>query len=521
MKKDNKQSAVAKKKTPEKTKGLAVINKLLEILHREDIAYCHWKSNEHLLEGMEGLTDLDVLVDKRASLQLQQALCEAGFKRFCATPNNGYPAVDDYLAMDSETGKMIHLHMHYLLVAGEAYLKGAHLPWEDLVLNTRILDKEHNMYVVDPNVEMILLIVRAALKLRTRDYVFGLMGKSYFRGDFSVEFYWLQERINSDKILEISIDLLGEEAGLILQKMALEKPTSTQLKALVKTSISLHLYKTFGAVESRVRRWIRELQWGLGVVNKRYVHTPIPLRRIPSTGGMLIALMGCDGSGKSTQMKALHKWLVWKLDIVPIYFGSGDGSSSLIRKPLNMLANLLRNVSALKANRDDSNSSDKEKKVSVDANDPLLRVIARVPWALVLAYEKCNKIRQATKARNRGMIVICDRYPQNQIMGFNDGPLLSRWLNHNSWFLRTLADWESTPYRWAEINLPDIVIKLEVTPEVALERKQDAGIEEYRRRADAIKSFTYPPVTKVVRINADLPLEEVLMQAKNSIWEEF
>jgi hypothetical protein len=292
------------------------------------------------------------------------------------------------------------------------------------------------------------------------------------------------------------------------------------LRALLKTATTLHLYKTYGTIEASIRRWLRELLWGWGVVNKRYLHAAIPLRRIPATGGLLIALMGCDGSGKSTQMKALIKWLTWKVDVVPLYFGSGDGSSSLLRKPLILMANLLRNVSGFKSNREHLSSADKETIQAVDAKDPLLRKIARVPWALVLAYEKCGKLRKATQARNRGMIVIGDRYPQNQIMGFNDGPLLSRWLDHPSWLLRKLADWESTPYRWAEQNAPDIIIKLDVSPEVALVRKADADILEYRRRVAAIQSFDYPATTKVVLINADEPLEDVLIKAKRSIWEE-
>jgi hypothetical protein len=503
-----------------KPTGLDVVNKLLEKFHKEDLIYCHWKSNEHVREGILGLTDLDVLVDKRASLLLQKALSESGFKRFCATPNNGYPAVDDYLAMDEETGKLIHLHLHYQLVAGVAHLKGTHLPWENLVLTKRILDQENNIYVVDPNVEMILLLVRAALKLRTRDYMLNRLSKNYFSGDFATEFYWLKKRIDPEKMLEISTELMGEKAGLSLQDMVLEQPSLEQLRALLKNESTLHLYKTYGAFEERGRRWLRELLWGWGVVNKRYLHAAIPFRRIPATGGMLIALMGCDGSGKSTQMKALIKWLSWKVDVVPIYFGSGDGPSSLLRKPLNLMARMIRDVPGFKSNREHLNSANREKTLAVDANDPLLRIVARVPWALVLAYEKCTKIRKVTKARNRGMIVISDRYPQNQVMGFNDGPLLSRWLNHRSWLLRTLADWESTPYRWAELNTPDIVIKLNVTPEVALNRKADAGIEEYRRRVAAIKSFNYPATTKVVLINANEPLEEVLIKAKRSIWEE-
>ncbi len=501
------------------TSSLIVIRHLLEKLHSEDIIYCHWKSNEHVREGMLGLTDLDVLVDKKCYLQLQKVLAESGFKRFCATPNNGYPGVDDYLAMDGKTGKLIHLHLHYQLVAGVAHLKGTHLPWEDLVLNTRIYDQKNQIYVVDPNVEMILLIVRAALKIRSRDYLLDRLGKKYFRGDFAREFFWLKERINLDQIFGIASQLLGDDEGLKLQQIVKSEPSLKQLRSLHKKSSTLHLFRTYHPFEATIRRWIRELLWGLGVINKRYLHAATPLRRIPATGGLLIALMGCDGSGKSTQMKALIKWLSWKIDVVPVYFGSGEGSSSLIRKPLNILAKIVRNLPGLKSNRETVKDLSQDQKMTDGSNDPVLRKIARIPWALVLAYEKRNKIRKATKAKNRGMVVVCDRYPQNQIMGFNDGPLISYLQKYHFSFLRKLADWESSPYQWAEQNPPDIVIKLDVTPEVALARKADADIGEYQRRVTAIKSFKYPSKTKVVLINAEEPLDVVLLKVKSAIWE--
>ena len=35
---------------------------LFNLWNDQGIRYCHWKSNEHLLEGLNGETDLDVYV---------------------------------------------------------------------------------------------------------------------------------------------------------------------------------------------------------------------------------------------------------------------------------------------------------------------------------------------------------------------------------------------------------------------------------------------------------------------------
>jgi hypothetical protein len=117
------------------------------------------------------------------------------------------------------------------------------------------------------------------------------------------------------------------------------------------------------------------------------------------------------------------------------------------------------------------------------------------------------------------MIVICDRYPQNEFMGFNDGPRLNHWSQHRSPILRALANWEHAAYREATLHAPDLVMKLHVTPEVAARRKPDMPREVLPRKAQAVKSLRFPPETHVVDIDSDQSLEQVLQHVKQAIWE--
>ena len=117
------------------------------------------------------------------------------------------------------------------------------------------------------------------------------------------------------------------------------------------------------------------------------------------------------------------------------------------------------------------------------------------------------------------MIVICDRYPQTQFMGFNDGPRLSPWLEHRSRVLRALARWEHDAYRMAALQPPDLVVKLHVTPEVAAQRKPGMQRENLVRRTQAVRQLTFPHATHVVDLDSDQPLGDVLRQIKEAIWE--
>ena len=92
-----------------------------------------------------------------------------GLKRFTATPLRSYPGIEDYLTLDDDdTGRLVHLHLHYQLTLGEPFLKGYRLPWEPLLLSTRRMDAEHGITVADANLEFLLVVVRERL-LRLRN----------------------------------------------------------------------------------------------------------------------------------------------------------------------------------------------------------------------------------------------------------------------------------------------------------------------------------------------------------------
>ena len=117
------------------------------------------------------------------------------------------------------------------------------------------------------------------------------------------------------------------------------------------------------------------------------------------------------------------------------------------------------------------------------------------------------------------MIVVCDRFPQNQMMGCMDGPLLSEWRESRSRIVRALARWERAPYDWAEAHPPDLVIRLDVAPEVASQRKPDMDLAEIRKRDRISRLLRYQPQTWVVPVDASVALEEVVRRVKALVWD--
>lgn len=152
---------------------LALIVSLFQTLNEREIKYCHWKSNCNLEKSMGGLTDLDLLVDRNHSLRFRELLCQHDFKPVLSHPLRQYPAIEDYLGFDRDSGRLVHLHVHYQLILGEQFVKNYHLPLERSFLECT--DICLGVKVPAPELEIIVLVVRALLKYRDRDFVRSIL----------------------------------------------------------------------------------------------------------------------------------------------------------------------------------------------------------------------------------------------------------------------------------------------------------------------------------------------------------
>jgi thymidylate kinase len=493
-------------------RGLAIVHDLFRRFHEAGIAYCHWKSNEHLGAAVEGLTDLDILVESSRLADLQGILAKTGFKRFAAPPLRAYPGIEDYLAFDEGSGRLVHLHLHYQLTIGQSHLKGYRLPWEHRVLATRRRDHEYDIDCSEPAMELVLLLVRAALKFRLRDRLRATVGGH----DFLRELAWLQERTQEAEVLQLVEELVGPAAVAPTREMLADPASTSKLAALAAcVRHDLRRYRSFGVVGGPARAWVREAQWIVDAVNRRYLHHPIPLRRTSPRGGVVVVLVGADGSGKSSLARILVEWLGVKLDVMPLYFGSGDGPSAWYRHPMSWAHGLIRAPSAPR----EATASPAGTIIAHEARPISFRDQARVPWALALSSEKRGKIRRMVRAQNRGMIVVCDRFPQSHTAGFGDGPLLAHWRHHPSTWLRKLSVWEAAPYVEAAAYRPDLVLKIVVPPEVALARRPEMNLDQTLQRQELVEALPFSCPTRVHRIDGSAPLEHVAALVKKLVWD--
>jgi hypothetical protein len=275
-----------------------------------------------------------------------------------------------------------------------------------------------------------------------------------------------------------------------------------------RRSVTRHLsvFRTYNTYEARLRSSWRALLWITGNMNRHLFHLPRPWSRRAPGGGCVVAVVGVDGSGKSTVVAAIRAWLSSEVDVVPIYFGTGAGRPSLFLRPFKLMVPLVMRILGTKPKGASHGS------VSLRPPGSLYSVLMMV-WATLVAREKRNKLLAARRGAQRGLVVITDRYPQDEIVDFNDGPLLTRL----SKVPRRLRAFEAAAYALARRLPPELVVKLDVRAETAARREPDMNLALIRQRIADLQRLTFVGA-RAVRIDAEQPLIDVIRAVQREIW---
>jgi thymidylate kinase len=227
-------------------------------------------------------------------------------------------------------------------------------------------------------------------------------------------------------------------------------------------------------------------------------------KRLPR-GGLMIAIIGADGSGKSTLCRDLTDWLDFKLDAHSLYLGSGDGAGGWVHWLRRRVKKLMR---SRQNGKHPSVRTDNEKKSSSTWHKF---------YRLLDLHLMKRKVRMLYRARDLvrgGSIVICDRYPQDHVIGLSDGPRLQ----DGRGFLWAAAAERRLYEKVARLG-PDVLIRLRVDPQTAQSRKPDHVFEAIVQKCQIADKLQFPQSIDLhIDANRDYPL--VLLEAKRMLWTQ-
>lgn len=486
---------------------LALLHELLRELHRQNLSYCYWKSSRRVHAAVSGDSDLDLLIARPDRSKIVKILADCGFKSCSSVAGRDHPALMSFLGYDEPSGRIVHVHLHLRLIVGESLIKSYWLPWEAKLLASAVPHPTLPIRVLDPGSEAVMLLVRAAVELSRLDPV-ALRRWPAVTKKFRDDHEYLAKRIDGAMVKAAAAGLVGEKLASTLGSAFEDRDIlEHRNRTLRQVRSGLADFRIYSGFEMRSRSVPRAFAWLIGGLNERFLQAPRCWRRRAPGGGIVVAVLGVDGSGKTSVTAAIRRWLGAELDVLPIYFGTGDGRPSLLLWPLKLMVPFVTRMLGSKP------KGASHGRVSDAAPGRLYGALLTV-WAAVLAVEKRSKLLAARRGADRGMVVIGDRYPQDTIASFNDGPLLPR-LDHAPQWLR---GFEAEAYALAARLPPDLVIKLVATPEVLGIREPNMQPSVIRERVMQLHQLAHPGA-RVVCIDAEQPLSEVIRAVKREIWD--
>jgi thymidylate kinase len=492
---------------------------LLDDLEEARIRYCSWKSNQHLAEGLAGLTDLDLLVDRRDAAGFRAIVARQGLKPVLPPLHGAFPAMEHLLGFDATTGRLFHLHVHYQLVLGERYVKNYRLPIEDGFLDGT--GRLHGVPVSRPELELSLLAPRTLLKYRARDVVKDVLGirSPGIPEQTIAEFRWLLERTTVEEV-RAALRAIGDPVPPEIVCGLMEIVTRAPRSGYALLRLRTHLRHRMKAYRRRGR--VRASAKYLGTVwrrRERFRRRPIETGMRPVGGGLTLAVVGADGSGKSTVTAALAEWLSWKLEVRSLYMGSKEPSRA--SRSLYLAFRALRRGHRTVAGRLGPGSV-------VTRPIAWTRDVALALHHLSIGRDRVRRRRRGEREARAGHVVIFDRFPLESLGSDRehrllDGPQVGSALNGSrSGVVRWLSRAEVRMYRG--FGLPDQLIVLDVRPEVAVRRKPDHVPDLLAAKARAAVHLaalaeTSSGPARASRIDANRPLDAVLLEVKATVWD--
>ena len=482
----------------EKPQALALVIKLCKALEVEQIDYCHWKSNEALARSASGDNDLDLLVSRADAELFTTILFRLGFRETQENADKRLPGVLNYFGYDLEGDRIVHIHLHYQLVLGNDLSKNYRIPIERPYLDSAT--QAGLFRVPAPEFELVIFILRMVLKHSTWDSI--LMGHRALSPSERREFESLATAENLEKAKRVLDQHLPYvDHALFAACVQAIQPGCSLIKRVQvgeKTQSALKACARYPQTADIISKFWRRLSLS---VQSRLLHRKS--KRRLANGGLLIAIVGGDGSGKSTAIDGLDHWLPRVFDVMKLHLGKPAWSwTTIVVRSLLKIGTVLGWYSF---NEDVNNDGAK-----FPGYPSLIRTVCN-GRDRYLAYLKARRFA------SNGGLVICDRYPLPNLLAM-DAPQcgrIAKSFNRTDRLLKWLAALEDGYYR--KIAMPDLLIVLKLDPETAVRRKVDESEASVRRRSSLVWTLDWNKTPAYV-LDASLPQDHILAQIKSLIW---
>ncbi|MCT2558739.1 nucleoside triphosphate hydrolase [Tsuneonella sp. YG55] len=217
----------------------------------------------------------------------------------------------------------------------------------------------------------------------------------------------------------------------------------------------------------------------------------------------LIAVVGSDGSGKSTLAADILEHVARDRPAEMGYLGLGSGEQgrAIGRWPL-VGAPLQRFLEGI---------ADRLR----DPEDTIPGILA-ARYAMRRSRKRRARFDALLEKRRNGVTIVTDRYPQLEVPGLHDGPIMAARAPNPS--IAEMQQRERALYAGMAIWVPTLVIRLNVDVDTVMARKPDHVRALIERKVETVPLLKFNGA-RIVDLDATMPYDEELSLALAAVDE--
>jgi len=458
----------------------ALVARLGAALASRGVSYCQWKGHGKRERWANGRGDIDLLVDRASWPDFTDVLAGLGFKLALPPAGREAPGVAHFYGLDERRGELIQIHAYQRLAIGAPWRTHYRIPLERELLGTAQLRDDTYFKTAAPELELIVLALRLVLRHEARDLV-RREPPRWLDGALT-ELDRLEQRATPAAVASALSKLLPEVTPRLF-----ERCRATLLPgcpAWRRVTVRAQLARALGAHASKPpvfafaeRLWRRVRPRGQSLAG----------------GGAVVALVGGDGSGKSTCADALTAWLESAVATLHLHLGRPPRSLETL-----LVGGALRvaRLAGLPAR--------------VRDHLEVLRIVCT-------CRDRQRLYRRAFRFAADGGVAICERYPVRESWALS-GPseVQGHALAAPSRFATALRRWERKMYEG--MARPDLLFLLTLDPDTAVSRKPSEPADYVRERARLTAATDWSQSGALI-VDAAQPLPQVVAALKAELWK--
>ena len=468
------------------------LKNLLNVFEQEGIKYVHWKSNLNIDKALSYDDDFDILVSPKYKRKILLILNEYNFIRDISKKDQWQNEIFHYYGIDLKYLKVIHFHLHFLLEIGHDYDKMCNLPIIEKYLDKR--QKYKYTYLPEFEKEYILLIIRIILKNDLKAFLLKLphaqirtllfSKKGVVKRETYREFLDLKYKIHREKldiILNSDFNFIEKDFFNDLEQVVEgNKSIFNFFNSAIKLNKRLNMYNRHSIWFSF---WLSFMRINVGRITLLSGKNDMFKKR-NLTGGRIYAFIGGDGAGKSTNIEKLYLLFKEQFYVKKIHIG---------RPKKFFLGTTLRILS---------------KGLSLIQ----LKDISLALSYLSIAHDRYRSFKIALKLKNKGCIVLLDRFPIKGIDKMDCPRIHQNFPNKFNYLSRLEKNYHE------KINYYDKIFVLKLNPEIAIQRRPEDNANELRLRSEQVWEKNFSDYHNSIVINTEDSFKTVERKLLKEVW---